>query len=310
MHTRYRPGDLSELVGQPGLVRSLRAMFKSNKPVSHAFLLCGPSGVGKTTTARLIARAVGCEPSDILEIDAATHSGIENMREVTGSLIFRNLSGRPRMVIVDEAHALSKPAWQSLLKVLEEPPPDVYWCICTTEPNRIPATIETRCVCYRLREVGADDICQLLERVRDAEGMGVPDEVLDLIATNAGGSPRRALSYLALCMGCRTRKQASALLATAADEGEVIELCRALAQNRIGSWSAAMKYVAPLREVNAESVRLTVVGYFTSMALGAKNDAQAVRALAVLSAFEHPYPPQGFANLLLSLGRLVYEDEG
>ncbi len=128
LHLKYRPKDFDEVVGQDAVVKSLQQAVKNN--AGHTFLFTGLSGVGKTTLARITAATVGCVSSNLIEIDAATHTGVDDMRDVTFSLKYKPIGvGSVKVIIVDECHMLSKSAWNSLLKVLEEPPAWVYWML-------------------------------------------------------------------------------------------------------------------------------------------------------------------------------------
>ena len=140
---KYRPQSWKQVIGQDAAIKSLRATLKAGG--KHGFLFTGPSGVGKTTVARILAAAVGCEAHNLLEIDAATHTGIDAMRAVSEGVAYKAFGDSPvKVMIIDEAHSLSKAAWQSLLKVVEEPPEHAYWVFCTTEPGKIPPRSEER----------------------------------------------------------------------------------------------------------------------------------------------------------------------
>lgn len=305
LHTQYRPKTLDEIIGHEAIVKSLQYVLK--RKTSRAFIFEGQYGLGKTTLARIVARSVGCSMKSVVEVDAATNTGIDAMREVTGSMIFSAIGEKKKkMFIIDEAHMLSKQAWTSLLKSAEEPPPHVYWAFCTSDGAKIPAGIRSRCVEYRLGRVDKDKIHDLLRAVAKKEGFDTPDDVLYLIAEKSEGSPRQALTCLAQCAGCQTRKEAAELIRKVADDtaGEAIDLCRAIAQGK--DWPELMQIVTRLSDVGPESIRYAIIGYFSKVAMGAKTAKAAESALAVLDAFQEPYPA-GTTQLfpvILSLGRL------
>jgi DNA polymerase-3 subunit gamma/tau len=240
----YRPQRLSELIGQDVLVRSLTNAIRSGR-VAHAFLLTGIRGVGKTTTARIIARALNCigedgtggptpEPCgvcdpcraiaedrhiDVLEMDAATRTGIDDIREIVDSVRYAPTSARFKVYIIDEVHMLSEKAFNGLLKTLEEPPPQAKFVFATTEVRKVPVTILSRCQRFDLRRVDPERLEAHLAGIAGREGVAVGAGALGLIARAADGSVRDALSLL---------DQAIALASGEADGGVDAGLVRGM----------------------------------------------------------------------------------
>jgi DNA polymerase-3 subunit gamma/tau len=214
---KWRPQRFDEVVGQQAVTRTLRNALTSNR-LAQAFVFAGPRGVGKTTTARILARALNCvngptpDPCgtcdacveiaqgrdiDVLEIDAATHTGIDNVREVIISgLAIRPVRNRYKIFIIDEVHQLSVPSFNALLKSIEEPPPHVVFMMATTELAKIPDTVLSRSQVYEFRTIRTRAIAEQLRVIVDAEGMTIPDESLQLIARDAEGSMRDAQTKL------------------------------------------------------------------------------------------------------------------
>ena len=213
---KWRPQTFDEVVGQEHVTRTLRNAIASGR-VAHAFLFTGPRGVGKTTTARLLAKALNCEKGptadpcntcsncteitagtalDVLEIDGASHTGVDNIRDLTDGIQYRPVKSRFRVVIIDEVHMLSNAAFNALLKTLEEPPLHVKFIFATTESHKILATISSRCQRYDFKRIPLRELIQKLRMIAERETLTVDDRGLALLAREADGSLRDAESLL------------------------------------------------------------------------------------------------------------------
>lgn len=306
-HIKYRPTQFKEVVGQKEVVKSLQDAIAKSNP--HSFLFTGPSGCGKTTLARILAKSLDCLPSNTIEADAATNTGIDAMREITSTLRYEGFGETPnKMIILDECHALSTAAWNSLLKSVEEPPPHVFFAFCTTNPSKVPSTIVTRCHAYNLKPVRYDDLMDLLEMVAEEERSDVSDEILEMVARSCDGSPRQALVMLSMVMGSRDLEEARRLLEAPMESKEVIDLCRLLLERSL-DWSKVQETLAAIPEQSPESIRIIMVNYLAAVLMKEKNSKKVLRLLDYLYALRGPFnQTDKLAPLLLALGECIYKD--
>jgi DNA polymerase-3 subunit gamma/tau len=303
LHQKYRPTSWGQVIGNKAVVSAF-AKTVSNRG-SQAFLLVGGSGVGKTTLSRIAAYELGCDEASIIEIDAATHTGIDDMRQLQEVCRYRPFgASQQRVIIVDEAHMLSKSAWNSILKATEEPPEYVSWFFCTTEASKVPATIKTRCAAFTLRELADKELGVLYDQVCEAEEIELDGSIGDLIIREAKGSPRQLLVNLAVCRSAESKQEAAKILYTVTESDPSLELCRFLSKG--GSWIKAMQLLSKI-EGQPESVRILVSNYFGTAIKNAKSDNEAGRFLTILDAFSQPYNTSDqMAPLMLSIGRVLF----
>ncbi|MBR7132747.1 MAG: DNA polymerase III subunit gamma/tau [Clostridia bacterium] len=219
LYRKYRPQYFSDVVGQEHITETLKNELAHGKTV-HAYLFTGTRGTGKTTCAKILAKAVNCvalnngdpclqcesclsidngENTDIVEIDAASNNGVDNIRELRELISFAPASSKYRVFIIDEVHMLSIGAFNALLKTLEEPPAHVVFILATTEVHKLPATILSRCQRFDFRRIDSAKICERIQYIAEKEGLTVTDDAATLIAAAADGGMRDALSILDLC---------------------------------------------------------------------------------------------------------------
>ncbi len=233
---KWRPLTFDNVVGQNHITSTLKRAIEKNR-VAHAYLFTGTRGVGKTTTARILARALNCDSGptpdpcgtcesckniingssfDVLEIDGASNSGVDDIRELRENISYTSMGGKYRIFVIDEVHMLSKSAFNALLKTLEEPPKNVIFIFATTEPQKIPETIHSRCQRYDFRRIATEQIVAQLEKICNEEQIAFEKSGLDLIGRRADGSMRDALSLLdqvySFCQDSITEKEVRSVL--------------------------------------------------------------------------------------------------
>lgn len=252
---RFRPQNFSEVVGQEMVARALQNAIRGDR-VAHAYLFTGARGVGKTSMARILAKALNCPHTqdgipcgecevcqnisvgsdvDVLEIDGASNRGIDDIRSLRANVNVRSMRSKYKIYIIDEVHMLTKEAFNALLKTLEEPPPNVKFIFCTTEPNKLPDTILSRCQRFDFGYIEETSICARLKQIAEAEEVTVAEEAIQLVARRAGGSMRDSQSIfdqlLSFGESELTAESVHRILGTASDE-RLIELVDALMQRQ------------------------------------------------------------------------------
>ncbi len=199
LYRRYRPQNFDEVLGQDEIVRILKAA--AAKPaLHHAYLFTGSRGTGKTSVARILARAVGCQPVDLYEIDAASNRGVDEIRELREAVRSLPVASPYKVYIVDEAHMLTREAFNALLKTLEEPPAHIIFILATTEAHKLPETVSSRCQIFNFRRPSPETTAALLATVAKKEGYKLEPAGADLLGIIADGSFRDALGWLEKCL--------------------------------------------------------------------------------------------------------------
>jgi DNA polymerase-3 subunit gamma/tau len=250
LYRKYRPQGFDEVVGQEAVVRTLTNAIEHDQ-VRQAYLFAGPRGTGKTSMARILAKALNCAGTpgasatpdktchtclaiasgtslDVVEMDAASQRGIDDIREIRERVVLQPVEGRYKVYILDEAHQLTDAAWQALLKLIEEPPPHLLFVFCTTELGKVLQTVRSRCQTFVFQRPRLAELVTLLRRVADGEGIQAPDAALSLVARSARGSFRDAVStldQLAAATNGQVDAQSVLQLVGAVEEESLLRLC-------------------------------------------------------------------------------------
>jgi DNA polymerase-3 subunit gamma/tau len=278
LYRKYRPQDFDEVVGQEAIVRTLKNAISSGQ-VRQAYLFAGPRGTGKTSLARILAKGLNClqgptptpdkvcnpcvtiangNSLDVIEMDAASQRGIDDIREIRERVVLQPAEGRYKVYILDEAHQLTDAAWNALLKLIEEPPPHLVFVFCTTDLSKVLPTVRSRCQTFVFARPRLPELVRLLRRVADGEEIQVPDQALALVARGARGSFRDAVSTLDQ-LASATEKQITVQsvlqLLGAVEEEALFRLCDLVVDR---DTAGALTFVEELSEQGQDLGRLVV----------------------------------------------------
>ena len=275
LYRKYRPKTFEDVVGQAHITRTLQNEVKTGK-IAHAYLFTGSRGTGKTTCSKILAKAVNCPHTrdgnpcgeceiclgiddgtvmDVLEIDAASNNGVDNIRQLREDAYFAPGQAKSRVYIIDETHMLSTGAFNALLKIMEEPPPHVLFILATTEAHKVPATILSRCQRFDFRRIGSEDIAEYLEKISLNEGVILEHSAGLLIGKLADGGMRDAISLFDLCIshGGAVTAEVVAQAAGMAGSGHLLTLAKAFAQK---DTAFALEQIGALHEKSMDMDRL------------------------------------------------------
>jgi DNA polymerase-3 subunit gamma/tau len=278
LYRKYRPQDFEEVVGQEAIVRTLKNAISSGQ-VRQAYLFAGPRGTGKTSLARILAKGLNCVQGptptpdkvcnpcvtiangtslDVIEMDAASQRGIDDIREIRERVVLQPAEGRYKVYILDEAHQLTDAAWNALLKLIEEPPPHLVFVFCTTDLSKVLPTVRSRCQTFVFARPRLPDLVRRLRHVADAEGIEAPDQALALVARSARGSFRDAestLDQLASATENKVTVQAVLQLLGAVEEEALFRLCDLIVDR---DTAGALTFIEELSEQGQDLGRLVV----------------------------------------------------
>lgn len=268
LYHKYRPTSFEQVRGNEDLISSLQTLLSKPDP-PHVYLLHGAYGCGKTTIARIIAEQLQCVGNDIKELDSGQFRGIDTIREIRANSGYKPLEGENRCWILDEAQKLTSDAQSALLKILEDTPSNVYFIICTTEPQKILDTIKSRSIQLQVKTLNDETLTSLLRKVVRSEGETLQKEVYEQIVQDSLGHPRNALNILEQVLSSHVESRLNVAKKSAENQSQSIELCRVLLRG--AKWKEISIILKGLQDQQPEDVRRHVLGYCQAVLLKEDN---------------------------------------
>jgi DNA polymerase III gamma/tau subunit len=294
LHTDLRPTTLDEFVGNETVITQFKAHLEETNP-NRAILFVGDSGCGKTTLARILADKIDARGTERHELNTSDFGGIEMVREIRQKSMYRPAHGTNTWWLLDECHRLSPAAQEAILKLLEDPPPNTWITLATTDPQKLKKTLRRRCTEFALKPLGDYDMESFLRGVCAKQRKRIPQEVLQRIMHDALGSPGVALKILGQVIHLDRDEMLQAATQAAERENTVIELCRALVKNK--PWPTIAAILRGLEDEDGESVRRVVLEYFRKILIDGDE-----AAFAVMDCFRDYFyeGPVGKAQLVMA----------
>ncbi len=297
LYKKYRPKTLARMIGNKATVSTLINMLERGT-LPHTLLFTGPSGCGKTTLARILIRELGCSDVDFKELNCSDFRGVDTIREIARTMTMAPTGGEVRIWLLDEVHQMTKDAQNAALKIFEDTPRHVYFFLCTTDPQKLIATIKTRCCQIPVEPLSPSLISALITRVCKKEEIELPnEEIIPTIADASEGSARKALVILDSIRNLPAEQMLEGIKDVEQSQ-EVIDLCRALIKGE--SWSKVTKILKELKE-EPENIRYAILGYASSCLL-AREDK---RAAMIIEVFSDNFYDSKKAGLILACYEVI-----
>ena len=300
LYLKYRPTSLEQVKGNSEVIQSLTGLLTNKETCPHSFLLTGPTGCGKTTIARIIAKELGCVGDDLREVDIADYKGIDTIREIRKNTQYMAISSNCRVWILDECHKLTGDAQSALLKILEDTPSHVYFILCTTDPQKLIPTIKGRCTQYQVAQLTEQSMFVLLRNIVRKEGHELEKQIYDQIIQSSNGHPRNAIVILEQVLSVEKELRMEVAQRQIEEEGQIIELCRIL-MNPKSNWASVKEVLNSIKGQEPESIRRVVLGYCQAILLKGESNL----AANIMEEFWEPTYNIGFPGIVYACYSII-----
>jgi DNA polymerase III subunit gamma/tau len=297
LHLEARPQSFKEVVGQDDACRQLAGLGASGN-MPHCLLFSGPAGCGKTTTARIVRKKLGCGDADFVEKDASSDNGVDMVRDIQSRVGLAPIDGKCRVWLIDECQQLTSPAQGAFLKLLEEPPNHVYFMLATTNPEKLREAIRTRATEIKFKRLSKAEVCLVVSKANTNFECGVSSAVLDKISESVDGSARKALVLLQQVSGIEDEVTQLRIVENADAAVKAFAIAQAIQAKK--PWPAIAALVRACED-EPESIRWMMMSYFTKVALGGGKGSE--RAVDILEEFRDNYYDTKKAGLVISCYR-------
>ncbi len=305
LYHKHRPKDLNEIIGNQTVVASIQNMLENPKSCSHAFLLTGETGCGKTTVGRILAREFGSSGGDFREVDSADFRGIDTIRRIIQQSQYHAMESNAIVWLIDECHKMTPDAQSAILKILEDTPKHVYFILCTTDHQKLLPAIRNRCTSFEMKPLNESQMMKLLRKVVKIENASMGRDVYQQIIQDSLGHPRSALQILDVVLRLDPEKQIEGATKAAENVSKSIDLCRLLVKG--SGWKRVAEILKGLKEEQPESIRRSVLGYCQSLLLNGKDDA---RLGLIMEEMVEPFYNTGYPGLVLACYSIICDKRG
>lgn len=302
LYNKYRPRNFKAIKGNQDTITALETMLENKETCSHAFLFHGPTGCGKTTIGRILAKLLECYESDLHEIDSADFRGIDTVREIrkNSGYVPIHPGSESRVWLIDECHKMTNDAQNALLKILENPPVHVYFILCTTLPQKLIKEIKGRCQQFQVPLLSDNEMKNVLRRIVKKENEILEEEIYEQIILDAQGHPRNAIQILEKVFSVPEDRRLKIAEKTAEEISESIELCRALIRQG-SSWKEIRNILEGLKGQEPENIRRSILGYCQSVLLKADNPICGL----IMEECMEPFYDNGFPQLIYACYSII-----